>query len=111
MRTREWLAAAAALLLAACSGGREREATKACEDAVRAKLGGRSYELDAANYTAQSEGENVDTVHLASDIVFDKSRPNEYRQTLDCRVRFEPGKPPVVISLGFDWRAKDAKKN
>lgn len=110
MRTREGFVAIAVLMLAACGGGREREAAKACEDAVRAKLGNRNYQVDLAKLAAGATDEGTDIMHLASEVIFDKGRSNEYSQTLDCRVRFEPGKPPSVISLGFDWRPKDQKR-
>lgn len=104
------LATIATLSLAACGEGRERKAAQACEDAIYNKLGNRSYEVDSAKLVASATTEGADIMHLASNVIFDKGRPTEYRQTLDCRVRFEPGKSPAVISLGFDWRPNEEKK-
>lgn len=105
------LAALAACLLAACGGGREDVAATACVKAIQAKLAGRSYELSASDLAAHAKAEGADTLDLTAQITFDKSLSSEYRQTVECKVRFESGKEPNVIFLQFNWSMDDIKKN
>ena len=103
------LAALAACLLTACGGGREDAAADACTKAIQAKLAGRNYEL-ARDLGANAKAEGADTLDLTGQITFDKSLSSEYRQTVDCKVRFEAGKEPNVIFLQFNWSMDDIKK-
>lgn len=90
-------------LLSACGkASRERQAADACAAEVRTKLAGKSYELDAAGLASAAKSESADTYHLDAPIVFDKGLASEYRQTIDCRVRFEGDKPSVIF-LQFNW--------
>ena len=104
-------AALAACLLAGCGGGREDVAAEACVKAIQAKLAGRSYELAARELAAHAKAEGTDTLDLNAQITFDKSLSSEYRQTVECKVRFESGKEPNVIFLQFNWSMDDIKKN
>jgi hypothetical protein len=90
-------------LLAACGGtGREQRAADACAAEVHAKLGNRPYELDTSTLAATARAESADTYQLAAPILFGKGLPSEYRQTIDCRVRFEADQPSVIF-LQFNW--------
>jgi hypothetical protein len=103
------LAAVAAAMLTACGDADQSAAAGACIDAVQAKLAGRNYELVAKDLTASAKAVG-DELHLSSQITFDKSLSSEYRQTVDCKVRLEAGKPPSVIFLQFNWSMDDVKK-
>ncbi|GMV30204.1 MAG: hypothetical protein AMXMBFR59_23290 [Rhodanobacteraceae bacterium] len=105
------VAIALAVLLSACSGGREQTAAKACESAVKNKLAGRTFELDPKAMAASAKAEGGTILALSADIVFDKGLTSEYKQTFDCKVRFEGDKEPSVILLQFNWSMDDVKKN
>jgi hypothetical protein len=105
------VAVAMAVLLSACGGGREETAASACESAVRNKLAGRTFELDVKSMASKAKAESGDILSLNGEIVFDKGLTSEYKQTLDCKVRFEGGKEPAVILLQFNWSMDDVKKS
>ncbi len=105
------VAVAMAVLLSACGGGREDTAARVCESAVRNKLAGRTFELDVKSMARKAKAENGDILSLNGEIVFDKGLTSEYKQTLDCKVRFEGDKEPSVILLQFNWSMDDVKKN
>lgn len=100
-----------AVLLTGCGGGRETTAAKACEAAVRQKLAGRTFDLDLADMAAKAKAEGGDILYLTSTVVFDKGLSSEYKQTMDCKVRFEADKDPSVILLQFNWSMDGVKKN
>ena len=100
----------AVVLLSVC-GGREQDAAGACEKAVKEKLAGRSYEMSVKNLAASAKGDDPSTLHLTTPLLFDKGLSSEYKQVLDCRVRFEQGKEPTVIFLQFNWATEDLKKD
>ena len=104
------LAGIVAAMLAACGGGANTDAANACVEAVQAKLAGRNYELLAKDLAASAKPDG-DALHLSSQITFDKSLSSEYKQTVDCKVRREAGKPPSVIFLQFNWSMDDVKKS
>lgn len=110
MRTTMPLAALCLLLLSACAGSRNDEAAEACRTAIAAKLGNKTFTLDAKDMAHTATSESTDVVVIASTIVFDKGLSTEYDQTFDCRVRFENGKPPSVIGMQFNWSKDDLKK-
>ena len=97
------------LMLGGCSGGSDQQAIDACIQAVNAKLSGKSFALDSADMKKNLRTDNDKIVHILSKIAFDAGLSSEYKQALDCRVRFESNKPPSVISLQFDWALDTAK--
>ena len=105
------LVIACALVLAGCGGGREQQAAKACEDAIRNKLAGRGVDIDLKDFAAHATPEDGGTLLLRSIIIFDKGLSSEYKQTAECKVRFEPGKEAAVIFLQFNWSMDDVKKD
>ncbi len=104
------VALASTVLLAGCAASREEQAAEACGKEIQTRLAGRNYEVSAKDLAAHAAAEGPDILRLASTIVFDKGLSSEYRQTVDCRVRFENGKPPAVIFLQFNWSMDDVKK-
>ena len=85
-------------LLAGC-GGRIDKAASACEAAVAERVAGEQYSIDRAALTASAKEQDDDVLHLQSSIVFKPGLPGEYKQSLECKVRF--GDAPNVISLTF----------
>jgi hypothetical protein len=110
MRVKLLVPAACLLLVAACGANRNDSAVQACSKAIADKLGNKTFSLDQGDMTAHAKDEAADIVALASTITFDKGLSTEYRQTFDCRVRFENGKPPGVIGMQFNWSKDDLKK-
>src|SRR5689334_10020384 len=109
MRAKLSLVVSAVLLLAACSGSREQQAASACDAAVKDKVAGRGYEMSVKDLAASAKTEG-DAIRVSAPIVFDKGLTSEYKQVLDCRVRFEAGKSaPTVIFLQFNWATTDLK--
>lgn len=105
------LLALAALLTGCGSGGRAEQAAQTCAKAVDEKLAGKSYEFSAADLAKSAQAETGDVMHVTSTVVFDKGLATQYVQVLDCRVRFENGKPPSVIFMQFNWSLNDLKKD
>lgn len=105
------IAIAIAVVLSGCGGGREQTAAQVCEAAVKNKLAGRTFELNPKAMAASAKAESGDTLSLNSQIVFDRGLTSEYKQTFDCKVRFEGDKEPSVILLQFNWSMDDVKKN
>ena len=110
MRVKLLMPAACLLLMAGCGGGRSESATDACSKAIADKLGAKTFSLDRGDMSAHAKVESADVVAIASTITFDRGLSTEYRQTFDCRVRFENAKPPDVIGLQFNWSKDDLKK-
>jgi hypothetical protein len=103
-------AALCLLLVTACSGDRNDSAADACGKAIADKLAGKTFSIDAKQMSQGARDESPDVVVIASTIVFDKGLSTEYKQTFDCRVRFENGKPASVIGMQFNWSKDDMKK-
>jgi len=58
----------------------------------------------AAEFVTKSEANGVMT--LTSVVVFDKGLPGESKQTLECKVQFDPknaAADPSVIGMTFQW--------
>lgn len=85
-------------MLAGC-GGRAEEAATVCEAAVSQRLPDEQYSLDRTALAASAKDQPDNVVHLQSGIVFKPGLPGEYKQTVECKVRF--GDKPDVISLTF----------
>jgi hypothetical protein len=110
MRVKLLVPAACALLAAACGATRNDGAVDACSNAIGEKLSGKTFSLDRRDMLAHAKDESTDIVAVSSTVTFDKGLSTEYRQTFDCRVRFENGKAPGVIGLQFNWNKEDLKK-
>lgn len=86
-------------VLAGC-GGRADEAATACEAAIAERLPDDQYAVDRAALVASAQDQDDNVVHLQSGIVFKPGLPGEYKQTVECKVRFG-GAAPDVIALAF----------
>jgi hypothetical protein len=109
MRARTVLVLALGLSVGACGNGRNDQAA-ACSTEIGTRLAGKSYEIDVGDLARRAKSEAADTVVLSSTAVFDKGLSTQYKQTYDCRVRFENASTPSVIFLEFNWNKEDLKK-
>ena len=110
MRARALLVLALGASIAACGGGRESDAAKACSTEIAKRLSGKTYEIDLRDLAAHAKPESADTLLLSSIAVFDKGLSTEYKQTYDCRVRFDNANTATVLFLDFKWNTADLKK-
>jgi hypothetical protein len=110
MRTRVMLVLALGLAVTACGDKHNDQAAAACSAEIATKLSGKTYEIDTADLAQHVKAEATDTLLLSSTIVFDKGLSKEYKQTYDCRVRFDKADVPSVIFLEFNWNKEDLKK-
>lgn len=96
---------ASAVLLSACGGGgREGAATTACTNQINDKLQDQNFRIDPDELRASATAEDEAIMRLTGTVVFDPGLPREYKQQVDCRVRFVRGQDlPNVISLNFTW--------
>lgn len=100
MKCERGLALSVSLCLLAACGGRPGQATSACEAAIAERLSGQQYSVDSAAMAASAKEQDDDILLLQSGIVYQPGLPGEYKQTVDCKVRFGEG-DPSVISLTF----------
>jgi hypothetical protein len=110
MRARALMVLALAASIAACGSNRNDQAAAACSAEIGKRLAGKTYELDLGDLAAHSKAESADTVLLSSTAVFDKNLSTEYKQGVDCRVRFDNNNAPSVLFLDFKWNTADLKK-
>ena len=87
----------------ASAGGPNGLAATACETYAKGQLAEKTYQLDHAALAA-SMAKSGDSDVLRAPITIDPGLSSESKQTLECTVRFEPGKDtPDVINLQFIW--------
>jgi hypothetical protein len=110
MRLRAFLTPILCLAIAACGNSRNDSALDACAKAISEKLAGKTFELDRSDMAAHVKDEAADTLMINSTATFDKGLLGEYKQTFDCRVRFEKAGAPSVIWLQFNWNKEDLRK-
>ena len=110
MRLRAFALLVLGFTLAACGNNRNDSALDACAKAISDKLSGKTFELDRKDMSAHVKDEAADAVLISSTATFDKGLLGEYKQTFDCRVRFEKAGTPSVIWLQFNWNKEDLKK-
>lgn len=96
----------AAICLGACSGGggasnspKERAAA-ACEAEAKVRIGEKTYQLDIAAL-AQSAQRMDDVWAMQVPIVIEPGLRDEAKQTLECKVRVQDGKPEEVTYINF----------
>jgi hypothetical protein len=111
MRARVLVLLAVTAGLAACGSSPEQQAASACGDQIATKLKGKTYEIDLHDLAAHAKAESADTYLLVTTARFDKGLSTEYKQNVDCRVRFDNGgKTATVLYLDFKWENADLKK-
>ncbi|MDR3386640.1 MAG: hypothetical protein P4L92_06260 [Rudaea sp.] len=110
MHARIALVLAMGLLAGGCGNGRNDQAAAACNAEIAKKLAGKSYEIDIGDLARHVKTEAADTVVLSSTAIFDKGLSTEYKQTYDCRVRFDSTGAPSLIFVEFNWNKEDLKK-
>lgn len=97
------------ILLSACGNTVHRNAALACMAEVESRLADKRFEVDIDRLTESAVPEAAGTLQLSTPIVFDRGRPSEYTQTIECRVRLDTA-TPTVIFLQFNWSMDDVKK-
>jgi hypothetical protein len=100
----------AGLFLSACGHGRNDQAAAACSAEIAKRLSGKSYEIDVGDLARHAKSEAADTLLLNSTAVFDKGLSTEYKQSYECRVRFDTAGMPSVLFMQFNWNTADLKK-
>ena len=95
-----------AICLGACSGGggasnspKERAAA-ACEAEAKVRIGEKTYQIDIAAL-AQSAQRVDDVWAMQAPIVIEPGLRDEAKQTLECKVRVQDGKPDEVTYINF----------
>jgi hypothetical protein len=111
MRAQTLLLLAVTLSLGACGNSRNDLAAKACSAEIGNRLAGKTYQLDLGDLASHAKSEAADTLLLTSTAVFDKGLSTEYKQTYECRTRFDNANTPSVIYLQFNWNTADLKKS
>jgi hypothetical protein len=103
-------------ILAACGGSgagspaaagstRNDLAATACEDYAKGQLGEKTYKLDHAVLGSSMKDAGDGASALSAPISIDPGLSSESRQTLECSVRFVPGKDaPDVLAMQFIWQ-------
>jgi hypothetical protein len=97
------------LLLAACGGGEKGNskndaAANACDAYAKQQLNGKTYTLDLAALGASLKDQAGGMQFLKAPIVIEPGLTSESTQSLECTVRFVPGKDlPDVVKMQFIW--------
>ena len=99
-----------ALALAACSGGRNDAAARACNTEIGKRMNGRSFSVDLKDLAARGRQESGDTWLFTSTVILDKGLASENKQTYECRVRFDAQDNANVLYLQFNWNTSDLKR-
>ncbi len=94
-----------AICLSACSGGGVSNSPKelaaaACEAEAKVRIGEKTYQLDTAAL-AQSAKREDDVWAMQAPIVIEPGLRDEAKQTLECKVRVQEGKPDEVTYINF----------
>jgi hypothetical protein len=108
-------AAVCGSILAGCGGSgagspaaantRNDLAATACEDYAKGQLDQKSYKLDHAALAASMKDAGDGASALSAPITIDPGLSSESKQTLECSVRFVPGKDtPDVLAMQFIWQ-------
>lgn len=98
------------VLLASCAGsgagaGKNDLAATACDTYAKGQLGDKTYKLDHDALTASFKDLGDGSSFLRAPIVVDPGLSSESKQTLECTVRFVPGKDqPDILKMQFIWQ-------
>ncbi len=105
------MAMAVTALLAGCGGAggggssKNELAATACDAYAKNQLADKTYELDQATLAASMADIGDGSNSLKAPITIEPGRSTESKQTLECTVRFVPGKEqPDVLKMQFIWQ-------
>ena len=100
-------ATTATMLLVGCGGGGSSQAdaaANACDAYAKSQLGEKTYTLDKAALAKSIVAAADGSMQLKGPIVVEPGTASESKQTLECSVRFTPGKDaPDVLKMQFIW--------
>ena len=89
----------------AAGGSRNELAASACEAYAKGQLGDKTYKLDQSVLAASMKDAGDGASALSGPITIEPGLSSESKQTLECSVRFVPGKgAPDVLSMQFIWQ-------
>ena len=98
---------AATALLVGCGGGgggQAEAAASACDAYAKNQLADKTYQLDTAVLAKSMTHAADGSMQLKAPIVVEPGTSSESKQTLECAVRFTPGKDaPDVLKMQFIW--------
>ena len=97
------------LVLAACAGGPNDAAAKACAAEAATRMAGKTFELNVKAFAASAKAESADTYLLKAPVTFDKGLSTEYKQVCQCRARVDKSGASVLF-MQFDWENADQVK-
>ena len=104
---RGWfLPALAAAALAGCATSQDDLAIGACKAAVTDRLTGKTWSIVDSEFRDGYKPGDPGLAEIVAPVYFDRGLPGESKQTVTCRVRFDPNNPsaePAVIGLVFQW--------
>lgn len=96
------------LALAGCAGpevGRNDMAANACDAYAKNQLADKTYTLDHDALAASLKDLGDGSTFLRSPIVINPGLGSQSKQTLECTVRFVPGKEqPDILKMQFIWQ-------
>lgn len=78
----------------------QQRAAQACEMEAKTRIGEKTYELDIAALAANAKAVE-DVWEMQAPIVISPGLRDEVKQTLECKVRVQQGKPDEVTYINF----------
>lgn len=106
LRKTWYLPALVALALAGCGAKPEDLAISACKAAVSERLAGKTWSIVDDEFKSGYKAGDPGLAEIVAPVYFDRGLPAETRQTVTCRVQFDPNNAaaePSVIGLVFQW--------
>lgn len=105
-RSAWYVPALAALFLAGCGAKPDDLAVTACKAAVAERLSGKTWSIVDDEFKAGYKPGDPGLAEIVAPVYFDRGLPAETKQTVTCRVQFDPNNAaaePSVIGLVFQW--------
>ncbi len=78
----------------------QQRAAAACETEAKARIGEKTYQLDIAALAASAKAVD-DGWELQAPVIIEPGLRDEVKQTLQCKVRLQQGKPDEVTYINF----------
>ena len=93
------------MVIAACGQSADNDtpqqrAAVACESEAKVRIGEKTYQLDIAALAASAKPAD-DGWELQAPVIIDPGLRDEVKQTLECKVRIQQGKPDEVTNINF----------